>query len=196
MKLSIKIPRSQPAPHNVEGLAFDCELAERIRDGDQMALERLVERHMPGVNRYVHHRLGPGHDEQAWSVVRSTFDEALQKLGPYARKSTTTPMGYWLIRLAERNLGKQLSRTRKDRQDKIAFTSNNEEEDLAIVRSAMTALPQRYSSVLALALFEGMSTEAIAYTLGVGQARALRRLRAALKQIGTKLAPEQDEDEF
>lgn len=51
----------------------------------------------------------------------------------------------------------------------------------------MNALPRRYASVLALALFEGMPTEAIAYTLGVGQARAMRRLRAALRQIGKRL---------
>jgi hypothetical protein len=41
-----------------------------------------------------------------------------------------------------------------------------------------------------------MSAEAIAYTLGVGQARALRRLRAALKQISKKITPEDDKEEL
>ncbi|MEO5953612.1 MAG: hypothetical protein ABIQ44_14190, partial [Chloroflexia bacterium] len=187
---------SQAAPHNAEGLAYDCELAERIRDGDRVALERLVDRHMPAVNRYVRHRLGAGHDEQVWSLVRATFDEALRKLGPYARKSATTPMGYWLIRLAERNLGRYLLKAKVDENGKSRFQVGGDDDELGIVRSVMIGLPRRYSAVLALALFEGMGTEGIAYTLGVGQAAALRRLRAALRQIGKKVAPSEDEEEL
>ena len=52
-----------------------------------------------------------------------------------------------------------------------------------IVRRALTALPAQDSFVLALALFEGMSAPEIAATLGVGQARAMKRLRTALASI-------------
>jgi RNA polymerase sigma-70 factor, ECF subfamily len=186
-KLS-RLLRPQPAPHNVEGLALDYELAARIREGDRAALERLVERHLPRVNRYVHHRLGPGHDDLAWSVVTATFDEALRELGPYARNATATPMEFWLLRLAERHLGKQRRPPRKPNAPELPPATEKEGEELAIVRSALDTLPRRHASVLALALFEGLTAEGIAYTLKMGQARAMKRLRAALRQMGKRLA--------
>ena len=191
MKLPFKLPnlsRPHPAPHNADGLALDCQLAARIREGDGVALRRLVERHLPRVNRYIQHRLGPGHDEQAWSVVRATFDEALRKLGLYARSSATTPMEFWLLRLAERNLGKHLRPSKTGEAVQPTPATGEEGEELSIVRDAMRVLPGRYASALALALFEGMSAEEIAHTLAIGQARAMRRLRAALRQIGKYLA--------
>lgn len=193
MKLKLKLPRAQAAPHNADGLTYDCDLAEKILEGDKAALERLIDRHMPALNKYVQHRLGPGHDEQAWQVVRATFDEALKKLGPYARKNAVTPMGYWLIRLSERHLSKYLPRVKSG--DSVVLTAGDS-DDLAIVRAAMITMPRRYASVLALALFEGMSADSIAHVIGTGQAQALRRLRTALKMIGKKVAPESDEEEF
>lgn len=193
MKLTLKLPRQQPAPHNVEGLAYDCELAARIHDGERAAMERLVDRHLPRVNRYVHHRLGPGRDEVAWRIVQATFEDALGKLGPYARKATVTPMESWLIRLAERHIARQRPAKESEGSFRNRYLSPGE-DDLTLVRAAMKQLPARHSSVLALSIFEGMSAEGIAYTLGVSQLSAMRRLRAALKQIGKKLDPA-DEDE-
>lgn len=190
MKLPVRFPvitRRQAAPHNAEGLAFDCELAWRIREGDRTALSTLVERHLPRVNRYVLHRLGPGHSDLAESVVRATFEQALKKLGPYARKATATPMEFWLIRLAELRLSKQYRPPKQKDVEKIRPITVKEGEELAIVRNAMSTLPRRYSWVLSLAVLEGMSAEGIAYTLGMGQARAMRRLRAALARIGKRL---------
>jgi DNA-directed RNA polymerase specialized sigma24 family protein len=183
-----RILRTQPAPHNAEGLALDCDLAAKIREGDKGALQRLVERHIPRVNRYVHHRLGPGHGHLAPDIVSDTFVEAMSRLGPYARSTTSTPMEFWLLRLAERNLGKRRLPAKGSDQDKATPTTSKEGEELALVRSAMTTLHRRHAYPLALALFEGMSAEEIAYTLGVGQARAMRRLRAALRQMGKRLA--------
>jgi RNA polymerase sigma-70 factor (ECF subfamily) len=169
-------------------------LASRIRDGDRAALERWVERHLPRVHRYVHHRLGPGHDDLAVEVVRATFSEALRKLGPYARSAVATPMEFWLLRLAERNLARQHRIPPSIDTGGAAHNSSGQDEDLAIVRAAMDTLHRRHASVLALALFEGMSSEEIAYTLGVGQAKAMRRLRLALRQIGKRLAGPQEVD--
>ncbi len=193
MKLPLTLPRSRPAPHNVEGLAFDCELAARIRDGDRTAFDRLVERHLPRVNRYLQHRLGLGHDELALSVASSTFEEALHKLGPYARKTATTPMEFWLLRLAERNLARQ-HHPPKAKASEPPTTTPTEGDDLPTVRTAMQTLPRRYSSVLTLALFEGMTAESIAFALGMSQARAMRRLRAALRQIGKRLVAQSEGD--
>lgn len=172
-----------------EGLAHDCALAARIIEGNTAALERLVERHVARVNRYLHHRLGAGHEPLIQTVVKATFDEALRHLRPYAKGTASTPMEYWLIRLAERNVGKL--QHIKGKAQATATTPQKDgdkaEGDLAIVRRALTALPRKDSFVLALALFEGMSAPEIASSLGVGQARSLRRLRSALAAISKQL---------
>lgn len=186
MKLPFKLPallKQQSAPDRSEGLDFDCALAAGIREGNPVALERLVERHLPRVQRYAEHRLGQGHDDIVWQVVRSTFDDAMRNLGPYARGTATTPFECLLIRMAERNLGKAI----KARADEPARLSESE-GDLPVVREAIRKLPRRYAFVLGLAIYEGMSPEEIAQTLGMGQARAMRRLRAALREVD-KLLP-------
>jgi DNA-directed RNA polymerase specialized sigma24 family protein len=187
MKPRFEFPRpfrAKPAPNHVEGLTFDRELAAKVREGDRAALERLVERHLPRVNRYVRHRLGPGHDDIARNVVTATFVEALRKLGPYARNRTTTPMEFWLLRIAERNLGRKLPPVGEGPGE----VAEPESGELALVRRAMGTLPRRYQAVLALALFEDMPANSIAATLGTGQGRAMRRLRAALRRLGKHLA--------
>ena len=171
-----------------EGLAYDCALAARIMEGNTAALERLVERHAARVNRYLHHRLGAGHEPLIQTVVKATFDEALRHLRPYAKGTASTPMEYWLIRLAERNVGKLQHIKGKPQATVVPQKDGDKAEgDLAIVRRALTALPRTDSFVLALALFEGMSAPEIASSLGVGQAHALARLRSALAAISKQL---------
>ena len=89
-----------------EGLADDCALAAKVMEGDTAALARLLERHQARVNRYLQHRLGGGHEPFIQDVIKATFDDALHHIRPYARGTTSIPMEYWLIRLAEQNLVK------------------------------------------------------------------------------------------
>jgi RNA polymerase sigma factor (sigma-70 family) len=180
-----------------EGLAYDCTLAARILEGNMGALDRLLERHLARINRFLQHRLGTGHTALVRDVTTATFDDALRHLKPYAQRTATTPMEYWLIGLAERNLGKVQRVKGKTRPTATAppttvrSTPQQHEDtadsDLAIVRRAMAGLSQQDSFVLALALFEGMSALEIASTLGIGEARALRRLRSALAAISKQL---------
>lgn len=168
-----------------EGLADDCALAAKVSEGDTAALARLLERHQARVSRYLQHRLGAGHEPFIQDVIKATFDDALQHVRPYARGTASIPMEYWLIRLAEQNLVKLQSAVGKTQvRSGLAKAEDVQEEgDLPIVRRALAALPAQDSFVLALALFEGMSAPELAATLGVGQARALKRLRSALASI-------------
>lgn len=167
-----------------EGLAYDCALAAKIAEGDTAALARLLERHQARVNRYLQHRLGAGHEPFVRDVIKATFDDALQHIRPYARGTTSIPMEYWLIRLAEHNFVKlQAIAGKAQVRNGLSKEEAQEDGDLPIVRWALAALPAQDSFVLALALLEGMSAPEIATTLGVSQARALKRLRAALASV-------------
>jgi DNA-directed RNA polymerase specialized sigma24 family protein len=121
-------------------------------------------------------------------VIKATFDDALRRLRPYATGLASTPMEYWLIRLAERNLRKLTGDAGKAKLKVApAAKADREEDDLTIARRALSAVPTQDAFVLALALFEGMSAPEIALTLGVGQARAMKRLRNALAAISKQL---------
>ncbi len=167
-----------------EGLADDCAFAAKVMEGDTAALARLLDRHQARVNRYLQHRLGAGHEPFIQDVIKATFSDALQHIRPYARGTTSVPMEYWLIRLAEHNLVKLQGIAGKAQVPSgPAKEEVQQEGDLPIVRRALTVLPAQDSFVLALALFEGMSAPEIAATLGVGQVSALKRLRAALAAV-------------
>jgi DNA-directed RNA polymerase specialized sigma24 family protein len=172
-----------------EGLAYDCVLAAGISEGDTASLDRLLERHAARVNRYLNHRLGTGHEMLVQTIVKATFDEALQHIRPYAKNAASTPMEYWLVRLAERNLIKTQKAPVKAQAavEKTKKPEAKDESDLAIVRRAMAKIPVEESFVIALALFEGMSAPEIALTLGTGQASSMKKLRSALAALSRAL---------
>jgi DNA-directed RNA polymerase specialized sigma24 family protein len=165
------------------GLAYDCELAALIKQGDRNALRQLVERHIGRTYTYVIHRLGEGHDDTIQKVIAATFAEALRRLGPYCNGTASTPLDLWLIRLAERNL----ARMRPPSANTPHPSPLTSQSDLDRVRAVMASLPNRHNFVLSLALFEQMPAGDIAYVLGVTPSGAMRRLRAALKRVGRTL---------
>jgi RNA polymerase sigma-70 factor (ECF subfamily) len=190
MKITLPIQRDNAA-RKPPGLAYDCELAARVRDGDRDALKLLVDRHMGRVQTYLLHRLGSGHDDTIEKVVAATFADAMRRLGPYARGTASTPMEMWLIRLAERRLAQ--ARPTPPPPVKID-KSADPPSDLTRLRAAMTALPPRHRFVLALAIYEQMPPADIASTLGVTPSAAMRRLRSALMRVA-KALHRQEEDE-
>ena len=188
--MPIHLPGQPKQPPSKEpGLAFDCELAGRVTEGDPGALRRLVDRHAGRVANYLLHRLGEGHDDLIDNVLSATFAEAIRRIGPYARGTATTPMDLWLVRLADKNLAKHRPvpipvQARTPREDTPS--------DLARLRLAMTAIPERQRFVLALAIFEQMSAHEIAQTLSATPAGAMRRLRTALKSVGKALEAQEE----
>jgi len=205
MKLSLPIQRDNAARKD-PGLANDCDLAARIKDGDRQALRLLVERHIGRLRSYLLHRLGEGQGDIIDRVVAATFFDALQRLGPYARGTASTPMNLWLIGLAERKLARvRTVSTPKARTPQPGFLSGtgfpseaevlSPQSDLTRLRAAMAHLPNRYRFVLALAVFEQMPAGDMAHALGMSPAGAMRRLRAALKRVGKVLAKQEEGDE-
>jgi RNA polymerase sigma factor (sigma-70 family) len=206
IQLPVQVNRSVRNARKDPGLDYDCEIAARIKEGDRKALRQFVERHIGRVHTYLLHRLSDdeGNDGIINELVAATFNEALRRIGPYASSTASTPMDLWLIRLAERNLSKQ----QRDPAHTVASKSNNSElrtqnselrtqnskpppSDLYRFRAALSGIPNRYRAVLSLAVFEQMPAGEIAQSLGVSPARAMRRLRDALRRLN-KVLEEQE----
>jgi DNA-directed RNA polymerase specialized sigma24 family protein len=164
------------------GLAYDRELAARIRAGDRAALERFVDRHAGTVYRYMAHRLGEEQDDLAHRLTAEAISDALSKLGGYARGSARTPMELWLLRVAERRLAKS-----KLRRVPPPESPDESEPDVDVLRRVLSRMPSRRAFPVALAVFQQLTASEIAGALGTTPAGAMRRVRAALKRVGAEL---------
>jgi DNA-directed RNA polymerase specialized sigma24 family protein len=187
--MKIKWPaRSGRAVRNASkspGLVYDCELAAQIKEGDRKALRHLVERHLGRARNYLLHRLGEGHEQFIDRVLAATLNEALRHIGPYSAGSASTPIELWLIRLVEKNLVRMGRELRIETRASSSQAPND--SDLAQFRGALSRIPERYRAVLILAVVEQMPAADIAAALGVSPAAGMRRLRAALKHLGSAL---------
>lgn len=164
-------PRRQPVSPELEG---DYELAARMLEGDRDALRLWLGGHLPPVYGYLLRRLGPGREELAEEVAKSTFGVALRRVGPYAKGRARVPMRLWLLRLAGVQLSKRL------RKRPVPQVPETEKQGRA--RRVLAALPTRKQEALYLALAEGLNGAELAAALGLRVPGAMRLLRSALKQ--------------
>src|SRR5206468_12782382 len=104
---------------------------------------------------------------------------------PYVRGTASKPMRLWLLKLAGNNLARILSsKLENDNLELGTWNLEPERSDLGRLRGAMSGLSSKKQAVLSLALFEALSAEEIAAASGVPLPRAMRLLRAALRQVG------------
>jgi DNA-directed RNA polymerase specialized sigma24 family protein len=188
-----KEDKKQNTVRDAPGAELDRELAEGLGKGDRKALARWLDRHLTALHRYLTRRLGPGHEELVEEVVRLTLEEGIRRMKPYARGKASLPMHLWLLRLANRHLARNKIRSR------IKATPNGEGVEsvgLEHLRKVMIDMPPRHQAVVALALFEGMAPEDVGAAAGISPARAMRRLRDALKRIDQDDARLEDSLEY
>jgi DNA-directed RNA polymerase specialized sigma24 family protein len=160
-------------------LQLDIALANEINNGNRVALERVVRRHLAPVYGYVLHRLGPGKDELAARITSDAFDDAMRGMRRYHRGEKTLPMRHWLLRLASRRIAR-LKLKKPRHSDRVDGTG----DDLGELQEAVAELKGKQGAALALALFDEMPPEEIASALGVSRRAAMRSLRQALRHLG------------
>ncbi len=165
------------------GLELDISLAKDIGEGKREALDRVVNRHLGAVYRYVLRRLGPEQESLAADVTQDTFYMAMRQMKRYPRGTRTVPMRLWLLRLA----GKQIAR-RKAKPAVVEF--EDPDDELASLREAIAGMHEIEGAAIALALFEELPPEEIADALGVSRRAAMRHLRNALQRINKAQAEE------
>lgn len=166
------------------GLEADCELALGVAEGDRDSFERLVDRHLAAVYKYVVRRLGQGPEQEKFAreVTVATWEDAMRRMKPYARRRTNIPMRLWLFRLANRQLAKRQARLKA-----LLREASGESEEIAQLRRAFADIPLRQQAALSLALFEALPAGHIAGALGLNNWRAMSVLRRALRRVDARL---------
>lgn len=193
----------------------ETTLVERLRGGDAVALETLMERYAPRV-----YRLAYGitrNEADAEEVMQDVFLNVFRKIGAFKGRSA---LGTWIYRVAvnaalikrrgkrfelEVALEEQLptfladGHREGDRAWVLADWSESPEEQLlsgetrAVLNRAIDALPGHYRAALVLRDVEGLSNEEVAEALGESVPTVksrLHRARMALREQVTRfLAP-------
>lgn len=162
------------------GLELDIQLARAIGEGSREAMERMLDRHLGPLYRYVLRRLGQGKERQAEAITAAAFDDAMRRMKRYSQGERTVPMRLWLLRLANRHI------VRYDRKVRSAGELSPLYNDLDRLREAIAGLRPKDADAAALALLEEMMPGEIAEVLGVSRNAAMKHLRHAMQQLGAR----------
>lgn len=176
----------------------DEALVTAYRDGDPLAFERLVERHLPGVFRY----LARFAHEEASDLAQETFVKAWKKLDQFDAAQRFTP---WLYAIARRTA---IDFARKRRAVRFSELESAEapfadtladgeplaeealaaKEEAGAVRLALQKLSTRDRTILSLHLEEALTFAAIGERLGEPLNSVKSRYRRALGVLRRLLA--------
>lgn len=188
-------------------------LLERARQGDQAALDELLQQHRPFLRRLVELRLDPKLRARIdpSDVVQEAQLEAAVRLHNYLDKPAI-PFRLWLRRLAvdqllmarRRHLRDKRSVAREEPLDDSSFALTCQLVDAAAtpsqrlareeladkVRGAVGRLAQDDCDVLMMRTYEGLSFEEVACLLGIQPAAARQRHGRAILRLHKLLAEE------
>jgi RNA polymerase sigma-70 factor (ECF subfamily) len=188
-------------------------LIESTCRGDARAMEQLVERHLPGLRRYIERNAGKlvsakeSHSDLVQSVCRELFVQLGREGFQYQGEAQ---FKRWLYRAALRKIMNRQRFWLADRRDagreRAAPTATTMatapmgpmeplhaggtpsedaalREDLAHFEAAFARLPENYREVLQLAQVDGLSHREIGERLGVTEAHSRVLLSRALAKL-------------
>jgi RNA polymerase sigma-70 factor (ECF subfamily) len=186
-------------------LADDGHLVERLRTGDDVAFEELVEHHaapLLAVTRRILHD-----EEEARDAVQETFVAAFRGIGAFQSESRVSR---WLHRIAV-NCALMKLRIRERRQDVDALLPVFEddghqrhssvhwaetaeellqrEQSRALVRQCIDQLPESYRVVLVLRDIEQLPADVVAERLEISRDNLKVKLHRARQALRTLLDP-------
>jgi len=160
-----------------------------LQDGEEAALDRLMQRHHAGVTAFLTRMIGNRSDAE--ELAQETFVRAFFRIHQYRPRS---PFIAWLYRIA-RNLCLDYFRSKawkhKIQNEPLGVhleeAPANELNDMAgQVRSAIATLPLKLREPLILTALEGLSHEEAGRRLGISP-KAIEvkcyRARTALRKI-------------
>jgi RNA polymerase sigma-70 factor (ECF subfamily) len=166
----------------------DAELIRRWRSGESMAATRLVERHAPGLARFV---AGEGERDNVDEVVQDTFVRAFAAIDSFRGDSAFRT---WLFTIARRLI---LDRRRSERRSRMVATVEEgdavtafdaldtmvADESMVRVRQAVEALSQKQKEVFTLRLEQGLSYKEIAELVGSTEGAARVHYHNAMRAV-------------
>ncbi len=158
----------------------DEELIERIKGGDEEALNALIRKYLPKVYGRVHN-LVPEADAQ--DVTQDIFLSLVDSIHSFRGKST---FNTWFHRITMNKVAdyhRKASRRKEQLIDKHPPRTTNpwhEADDVLIVREVLMELPEKYREVLMLKFSEGMQFGEIAEKLNLSYEATRSRYRRAV----------------
>ncbi len=175
------------------------------QNGDQCAMEQLIEHFQDRVWRRARYRIGD-HDE-AWEVTQDVFIICLRKLDQYRGDA---PFWYWLMRIVDNQVRNRQGWWQRRRRGQtfslhdMAYTDGEDEqpfdppdaapsprqqaegrESMEILESKLSEISDEHREMLLLRFADGLAYEEIAETLNIsiGTVKSrINRARADLKE--------------
>ena len=192
-------------------------LAERAAQGDQQAVERLLELHLPSVRAYVRAHMGKQlrARESSSDIVQSVCRELLTHQERFRYPSESAFVA-WLFTTARRkisNRARDFGRQKRDVDREIASTNNLDLgsltaaytrsnspsqqairlEEIAQLEAGLDRLSPEHREVLTLAHLAGLSRSEIATQTGQTEDAVRAMLRRAMARLAIYLeAPDDD----
>jgi RNA polymerase sigma-70 factor, ECF subfamily len=182
------------------GHESDLELVEKVRGGDTTAYGELVNRHA-GVVTGVVSRMVDDRDDVD-DIVSQVFVKAYRSLASFRGRSAYST---WLYRIAV-NTAISYRSARAKRQhvsvddpisgvaDRLEAPDGDDPQNAAersqmraVVRAAVSTLPEKHRTVVVLYYFQGMPCQQIAEILGCSVGTIWSRLHHACKKLGPTL---------
>lgn len=189
-------------------------LVERATHGDHRSIDALLERHLPGLRRYVGHRAGrevlerESGSDVVQSVCRELFeglrDERFEYRGEREFKRWLYAAAVFKLQVRRRHWRTLKRGAREARIEPGSYASGgatepaspttpsveaSRAEDVARLRAALAALPEHYREIVELAHVEGLSHRVIGERLGIAEGHSrvlLTRALARLAALGAR----------
>jgi RNA polymerase sigma-70 factor (ECF subfamily) len=166
----------------------DADLIRQWRNGDGRAATRLVERHAPGLARFVS---GEGERDGVDEVVQDTFVRAFGAIDSFRGDSAFRT---WLFTIARRLI---LDRRRSERRSRVVSTVEEgdavttfdaldtmvADESMLRVRRAVAQLSPKQKEVFTLRLEQGLSYKEIADLVGSTEGAARVHYHNAMRAV-------------
>ena len=197
-----------------DDITRSLDLVLKAQEGDQAALNRLIERYYERVRRVVRVRLGPRLRESLDSgdILQETFLAAVRSFQNFEMRDEASLI-HWLARLAERQIiaaadyhgakkrdaGRNVSMTQTrggSGSITIAFPSDTTgpldkiaaSEEGSAVERCLDELPQEYRELIVLRNYAGASWEVVAEETNRPSAAAARMMYSrAMLELGKLL---------
>lgn len=166
------------------GVDGDFLLIQRMRLGDEEAVEQFVRKHYPAILRYCRLRAGDaGYGED---LAQETFERFFRALGQYRHSGKALNYLYVIAGNACRDFHRRRRECCVESVEERAEPASAPEDRLAI-EAAFRALPQELFEVAALYFLQGRKQREIAQILGVGAPLVKYRVRRAREILRREL---------
>jgi RNA polymerase sigma-70 factor, ECF subfamily len=171
----------------------DTILVDRIRNGDTVAFDALVRRHLPAALALAHRLLG--HRQDAEDVTQEAFLAALQHLDRFDSQRAFAPWFFTIVGNTALNARKRLARRATEALPEDV-PSNGVPPTAAVearetrerVRVALQRLPERQRTIIQLSGFDGLTSREIGEILGIPAGTVRWELHQARRALHDELA--------